>query len=69
MSRIEGIVKDEYTEKEIEENIETLVDEGIINPDDDRSLVRIAREFYFRGLVHARAEEEKVERVRENFGY
>jgi hypothetical protein len=69
MSRIEGIVKDRYTEEEIRENIISLIDSGIIEPGETDEMVKVAREFYYRGLVHARAEEEKVEDVRGDFGY
>jgi len=71
MARIQGIVKDRYTEDEIRENVEALIDEGIVDaePEDAEAVAKVAREFYFRGLVHARAEEEKVESVREEFGY
>jgi ABC-type dipeptide/oligopeptide/nickel transport system ATPase component len=69
MSRIEGIVKDRYTEEEIRENIISLIDSGIVEPGEADEIVKVAREFYYRGLVHARAEEEKVEDVRGDFGY
>ena len=69
MARIDGIVKDQYTEAEIEQNLEALIDKGVLDPGADDALTAVAREFYFRGLVHARAEEEKIEAVREEFGY
>lgn len=69
MAQIEGIVKERYTEADIEENIEELIAAGIIDPDDEESLKQVAREFYFRGLVHGHAQEDKVQTVREDFGY
>lgn len=65
----DGIVKERYMSDEIAENIEELREEGIIDPEEEDTLEMVAREFYFRGLVHGHAEEEKVKEVREEFGY
>ena len=65
----DGIVKERYTSDEIAENIEELREEGIIDPEEEGTLEMIAREFYFRGLVHGHADEEKIKEVREDFGY
>lgn len=65
----DGIVKERYTSDEIAENIEELREEGIIDPEEEGTVEMVAREFYFRGLVHGHAEQEKVQEVREEFGY
>lgn len=65
----EGIVKERYTSDEIAKNIEELREKGIIDPDEEGTLAMVAREFYFRGLVHGHADEEKIQEVREEFGY
>ena len=65
----DGIVKERYTSDEIAENIEKLREEGIIDPEEEGTLEMVAREFYFRGLVHGHADEKKIQEVREEFGY
>jgi len=69
MSQIDGIVKERYTSEEIADDLAALVESGVLDPDAEDALERVAREFYFRGLVHGHAEEAKVEAVREEFGY
>jgi len=69
MARIEGIVKDRYTDAEIRENVRTLLEEGLLDAEDPEEVATLAREFYFRGLVHGHADEEKVRAVREEFGH
>jgi hypothetical protein len=69
MARIEGNVKERYTDAEIRENVRTLVEEGLVDPGDVDDVATLAREFYFRGLVHGHADEEKVAAVREEFGH
>ena len=66
MSQIEGIVKERYTSDEIDADLSALRAAGLV---DDDALELVAREFYFRGLVHGHADEAKVEAVREEFGY
>lgn len=66
MSQIEGIVKERYTSDEISADLSALQNAGLL---DDDALEQVAREFYFRGLVHGHADKTKVEAVREDFGY
>lgn len=69
MAQIEGIIKEQYTDQEITENIKSLQEAGIIESADTDALVTMAKAFYLRGLVHGHAEEAKVRKVREDFGY
>ncbi|MFB6126503.1 MAG: hypothetical protein ABEJ79_04290 [Halolamina sp.] len=71
MVDIDGMVKERYTNADIETDLAALAAEGVVDvdPDDRETLRRVAREFYFRGLVHGHADEAKVEAVREEFGY
>lgn len=69
MTRSDGIVKERYTSEEIATDLRALRRAGLLDPDDEDALARVAREFYFRGLVHGRADEAKLTAVREEFGY
>ncbi|MFC7116258.1 hypothetical protein ACFQH2_16690 [Natronoarchaeum sp. GCM10025703] len=69
MPQIDGIIKERYTSDEIAEDLRDLIDADVLDPDDEDALERVAREFYFRGLVHGHASEEKVSDIRADFGY
>ncbi len=69
MAQIEGIIKERYTSDEISETLSELEEAGLTDLDDREAVERLVKEFYFRGLVHGRAEEDKVQAVREEIGY
>ncbi len=69
MAQIEGIVKERYTSEEISETLADLEAAGLADLDNRETVERLIKEFYFRGLVHGRAEESKVEAVRKEIGY
>ncbi|WP_075936411.1 hypothetical protein [Halosegnis longus] len=64
------IVKERYGADELEQS---LRDVGVLGDDlsEERYDLRlnVAQELYFRGLVHGRADVEKIESVRAAFGY
>lgn len=69
MSHGDGIVTERYTDAEISETLADLGAAGIVDTDDPETLERVAREFYFRGLVHGHADDAKVADVRADFGF
>ena len=64
------IVKQRYGAGEIEgtlRDVDAL--DGTLDDEEYALRLGIAREMYFRGLVHGHADVEKIEAVREAFGY
>ncbi len=69
MTQIDGIIKERYTSEEISQEIEDLDAAGLVDLDDRAAIDRLVKEFYFRGLVHGRADEQKVTALRDEIGY
>ena len=66
MSQIEGPLNERHTSNESDADLSALRVAGLV---DDDALEWVARELYFRGLVHGHADEIKIEAVRGEFGY
>ena len=64
------IVKERYGADDLEQSLREV---GVLDEDlsEKRYDIRlnVAREMYFRGLIHGHADIEKIETVREDFGY